>query len=93
MFVFGSIFFLVYFLFFSFPFRFFPNNALLIKYSGVPGILLFWVYACTTCGCVPGIVRLQVRRDGIPQLVSTVPSRTGTAVHVLFCFLPSRRFG
>ena len=43
-------------------------------------------------GYVPGIILLQVIRDGIPQLVSTVPLRTGTAaVHVLFCFLPSRR--
>ena len=31
-------------------------------------------------------------RDGTPQLVSTVPLRAGTAVHVLFSFLPSRGF-
>ena len=43
-------------------------------------------------GHVPGIIILQAIWDGIPQLVGTVPLRTGTAVHVLFCFLPSRRF-
>ena len=42
---------------------------------------------------VPGIISLQVMRDGLPQLVSTVPLRTGTAVvHALFCLLPARRF-
>ena len=42
---------------------------------------------------VPGTISLQVIRDGIPQLVSTVRLRTGTAaVHVLFCFLPWRHF-
>ena len=46
-------------------------------------------------GYVPGIFSLQVIRDGIPHLVSTLPLRTGTAVHLLFCvcvfFVPSRR--
>ena len=38
-------------------------------------------------GNVSGIIWLQVVRDGMPQLVinSTVPLRTGTAVHALFC--------
>ena len=35
---------------------------------------------------------VAIDRGGTPHLVSTVPLRTGTAVHVLFCFLPSRRF-
>ena len=45
-------------------------------------------------GYVSGIISLQVTHDGIPQLVinSNVPLRNGTAVHVLFCFLPTRRF-
>ena len=38
-------------------------------------------------GRVPGVISLQVIRDGIPQLASTFPLRTGTAVRVLFCFL------
>ena len=42
-------------------------------------------------GYVPGTCSLQVMRDGMPQLVSTVSFRAGTAVHVLFCVLPSRR--
>ena len=42
-------------------------------------------------GYVPGIIWLQVVRDGIPQLVGTFPLSTGTAVHVLCCIflLPS----
>ena len=36
-------------------------------------------------GYVPGIILLQVIRDGIPLLVSTIPLRTGTAMSVLFC--------
>ena len=28
---------------------------------------------------VPGVISLQVIRDGLPQLVGTVPLRTGTA--------------
>ena len=36
-------------------------------------------------GYVPGISRFQVFRDGIPQLLSSVPLRTGTAVHAQFC--------
>ena len=43
-------------------------------------------------GYVPGIISMQVIRDGIPQLVSTVPLRTGTGVLVMYIFLPSRRF-
>ena len=39
---------------------------------------------------VRGIIWLQVIRDGIPQLINTVPLRTGTVVHVLFGFLSSR---
>ena len=48
---------------------------------------LFRVYVCTM-GYVPGNMSLQVIRDDIPQLArhSTVPLRTGTAVHVLFVF-------
>ena len=40
------------------------------------------------------LFRCEVIRDGTPQLGSTVPLRTGydIAVHVLFCFLPSRGF-
>ena len=49
-----------------------------------------WIY-------VPGIISLRVISDGIPQLVGTVPLRTGTttAVHILLllllivCFLTS----
>ena len=42
-------------------------------------------------GYVTGNSSLQVARDGIPLLVSAVPLCTGTtALHVLFCFLPSR---
>ena len=39
-------------------------------------------------------IRLRVVRYGTPQLASTVPFRTSTAVHVVlcaYCFLPSRR--
>lgn len=36
-----------------------------------------------------GVMSLQVKRDGIPYLVSTFPLGTITAVHVLLCFLPS----
>ena len=43
-------------------------------------------------GYVPGIISLQAIRDGAQQLDSTVPLRTGTAVRVLFSFLPSRHF-
>ena len=36
-------------------------------------------------GYVPGVISLQVMRDGAPQLaVLPLPLRTGTAVHVLF---------
>ena len=54
-------------------------------------ILLSTFFGCTYVpgmyhGYVPGIVSLQVIRNGIPLLVSAVPFRTGTAVHVLFCF-------
>lgn len=35
-------------------------------------------------GCVPGTSSLQVVQDGMPQLFSAVPLRTGTAVHVIF---------
>ena len=38
-----------------------------------------------------GIISLQVMPDGILQLVSIVPMRTGAAVQVFFCCLPSRR--
>ena len=40
-------------------------------------------------GYVPGIIWLQVIPDGVPQVVVLavpLPLRTGTAVHVLFCF-------
>ena len=54
------------------------NRRTLIYFSGV-----------RIChGRVPGIISLQVIRDGIPQLLSTVPLRTGTAVHssiILLC--------
>ena len=45
-------------------------------------------------GDVPGAISLRVIRDGIPQLVidGTAPLPTGTSVHALFSFLPSRRF-
>ena len=36
---------------------------------------------------MPGIIWVHVIRHDIPQLVSTVPLRTGTALHVLFCTL------
>ena len=38
-------------------------------------------------GCVFGIIWMQVTRDGMPQLVSTVPLRAGTAAHV-FILVP-----
>ena len=54
---------------------------------------LHFACVCIYHGYVPGTISLQLIRDAIPQLVSTVSLRTGTAVHVrLFCFLPSRRF-
>ena len=37
-------------------------------------------------GYVPGIIPLQVIRDGIPQLVSTVPLRTGILRCTCFSF-------
>ena len=41
-------------------------------------------------GYVPGIVLLQVSDTGwYTTAVSTVPLRTGTQVHVLFCLLSS----
>ena len=67
-----------------FPFRFFP----FFHYTS----LLFRVYLSTMDTYVPGSISLQVIRNGMPQLASTVSLRTGTAVHVLFCFLPLRRF-
>ena len=42
-------------------------------------------FGCTCHGYVPDIIRLRVVRYGTPQLVSTVPFRTSTALHVLFC--------
>ena len=54
--------------------------------------IFFRVYVRIYHGYVPVMIWLQVIRDGVPQLVSTVPSRTGTAVHVLFGFLPTRLF-
>ena len=53
--------------------------------------MLSRVYVHTHNGFVPSIISLHVMRDGVPQLVSTAPFRTGTAVHVLF-FFTSRRF-
>ena len=47
-------------------------------------------------GYVPGIISLNVIRDenttATARCNSAVPLRTGAAVHVLFCFLPSGRF-
>ena len=41
-------------------------------------------------GYVPGVISLQVTRGGIPQVaIVALPSRTGTAVHVLFCLFSS----
>ena len=51
------------------------------------GLVFFgYAYACTMDGYVHGTISLQVIWDGMPQLISTVP------LHVLFCFLPTRRF-
>ena len=51
-------------------------------------------FGCMYHGYVPGIIWLQVIRDGTPQFANTLPWRAGTAVLVLLCacFLPSRRF-
>ena len=53
---------------------------------------LFRVYECTTATrYIPGVIALQVIRDGIPQVVIIpLPSCAGTAaVHVLFCLFSS----
>ena len=50
----------------------------------------FRVYVYAMDIYVPGFISMQVIRDGIRQLVRTVPLRTGTAVHVFFCVLPLR---
>ena len=36
-------------------------------------------------GHIPGIISLQVIRDGVPQLVGTVLLRAATAVNELLC--------
>ena len=42
------------------------------------GVRIYDIYA-------PDLIGLQVIRDGIPQLVSTVPLHAGTSVRVLSC--------
>ena len=75
------------FVFFSFLFICvsFLCTLLLVCFSGVRVI-------CVTDMFLVLRISLRVIRDGVPQLASTVPLSTGTAVHVLFCFLPSRGF-
>ena len=41
-------------------------------------------------GYVPGVVSLQVMRDGVPKLVIVpFPLRTGAAGHAIFCLFSS----
>ena len=70
---------------FSFPFLFAPSwcgagffcpRFIGCTYDTIPDIC-----------CYISIVCLHVIRDGIPQLVSTVTSRIGTAVHVEYFLL------
>ena len=51
---------------------------------------LFPVYVYTYHGYVPGVISLQVIRDGIPQLaIVPFPLRAGTAVHVYLVLFSS----
>ena len=75
---------------------FFMNKTL----TWEPDTVVFF-FVCTVCiyhgGYVPGIVSLQVIRDGAPRLVLIVPfPRVPVLLRCtyirLFCFRPSRRF-
>ena len=64
-----------------------PVSFLFLSFSCLFALLwhlLFRVYVFTH-GYVPGIIWMQVIRDGVPQLVSTFLLRAGNAVHVV-CF-------
>ena len=81
-----------FFSFFSFhflsvPFLFCPSLYNSPFSSSCSGVRMYHGY-------VPGVMSLQVIRDGIPQpVIVPLPLRTGTAVYVLFvCFLPLRGF-
>ena len=79
-------------LFFSFLLCFFP----LLPYVALVVLLCIIVlfircaYKYVPHGYVPGVVSLQVIRNGITQLVMVpLPSRPGTARHVFFCIISS----
>ena len=64
-----------------------------IKYSFFSPLFRVYVriHVCTMATYLPGVVSLQVIRDGVPQPVTAapLPLRTATAVHLLFSLLSS----
>ena len=74
-----------YLLVLSFLFLSFLLTLLAFSFSGCTSIVLYDGY-----GYVRGNIWLQVMRDRVPHLVSTVSLCAVTAVHALFCFLASR---